>query len=185
MAELENERLMTDEEFLAKLQEWVRKTRAEAVQLVTSGTKSGAKGLSANVTSEAWVTKKGKTQRMTAGAAMRFPRYGVFVHYGVGRGWARHGGQVVRMQRIHKGDKLYYEYLKRGYSKRDISKTGIPLDEGGKGRKPVDWLDKAVRDNFPEIAEAALEWAAGATLGEIKKAIAKMTISKSKKGLKA
>ena len=62
---------------------------------------------------------------------------------------------------------------------------GIPLDGGGKGRKPVDWLDKAVRDNFPEIAEAALEWAAGATLGEIKKAIAAMAISKSKKGLKA
>ena len=183
MAELENERLMTDDEFLEKLRSWVSKTRTDAVQLVTTGTKSGAKVLGPNTQSHAWLVKQGKTQRMLAGASMVFPRHGVFVHYGVGRGWIRQGGKVVRMQRIHKGDALYYEHLKRGDSKKDIRQMAIPIDSGGKGRKPVDWIDKAVRDNFPEIAEAAMEWAAGATLGEIKKAIAKMSISKSKKGL--
>ena len=152
---------MTDPEFLSRLQSWIARTRSSSVQILATGTKSGAHHLAPATNAEAWMTKQGRTDRMLAGAAMRFPRYGVFVHYGVGRGWTRQGGTVVRGWKT---------------PVREITPTP-------QGRKPVDWLDKAIRSNFAEVAEIALDWAATATLSEIKKSVSKLTIEKTTKGM--
>ena len=53
-----------------------------------------------------------------------FPRHGVFVHKGVGRGWQMQGGKVVRV------------------SKGEITKD----------RKPKDWLNSEIEKRLPKLA---------------------------------
>ena len=62
---------------------------------------------------------------ISEGAGFRIQRHGVFVHYGVGRGYKREGGVVRRVAK---------------------SKPSGPL------RKPEDWFNPVINQNAPELA---------------------------------
>lgn len=62
---------------------------------------------------------------VTDGCSFRFERHGVFVHYGVGRGYQMQGGMVVR-----------------------TAKT----PSTGNDRQPVDWFNAIIDANTPELA---------------------------------
>lgn len=69
-----------------------------------------------------------------------FPRHGVFVHKGVGRGWQMQGGKVVR---VAKG-----EY--RGE------------------REPKDWLNSEIEKRLPKLADDIVEIKADAVVNATK-----------------
>lgn len=66
----------------------------------------------------------------------QFPRHGVFVHKGVGRGWKMQGGKVVRVA------------------------TGEFRGE----REPKDWLNSEIEKRLPKLADDVVELKADAVV---------------------
>ena len=155
MADLEKERLMTDEEFRKKLEEWSQKIHHGAVQIITSETKAFSGGLR-GITEDTVVRNEGDQTRSYARVRFRFPRHGAYVHYGVGRGWIREGGTVVR-----------------GWRPPVKQITPTP-----KGRQAVDFLDRNIKANSQEFIDLAMTWTEDRALNAIRKELRKMTFSK-------
>lgn len=80
----------------------------------------------------------------------QFPRHGVFVHYGVGRGYVRRGNAVVRTART----------------------------AGSFRRAPVDWFDVEIREGLPKLAEIAQEFYGDWALDDMLSKIEKFTIQR-------
>lgn len=81
----------------------------------------------------------------------QFPRHGVFVHYGVGRGYVRESGTVTRSSRS-----------------RSI----------GINRRANDWFDVEIRDNMEELAVIAQEFYGDWALEDMLSKIEKFTIQR-------
>lgn len=81
----------------------------------------------------------------------QFPRHGVFIHYGVGRGYMREGGAVVKVSR---------------------SRTQ------GINRRPNDWFDVEIRNNMEDLAEIAQEFYGDWALDDMLSKIEKFTIQR-------
>jgi len=74
----------------------------------------------------------------------QFERHGIFVHYGVGRGYIKTGNSVVRG---------YITKLKRKKAVKHISPQG-----GGMNRHPVDWFDVEIRTGLKGLADITQEF---------------------------
>lgn len=158
MAELENERLMTDDDFRQKLEVWSNKIHRGAVQVITAETIAYTGSL-LGITQDTVVRNEGEQIRSYARVRFRFPRHGAFVHYGVGRGWIRQSGTVVRGWR---------------HPVKVVSPTA-------KGRKAVDFLDRHIQANANEFIDLAMEWTQDRALSAIRKELRKMTLTKKLK----
>lgn len=112
--------------------------------------------------------------------AFAFPRYGVFVHYGVGRGWVRHGGSVVRGSRVKKNTDLWHQLRKRGYTTKEMTST-VMASNKVRGRHPLNWLDKVIMARINNLADMAAEYAGDYARDELLKNFRKMKINKKKK----
>jgi hypothetical protein len=86
----------------------------------------------------------------------QFPRHGVFVHYGVGRGYARVGNSVVK-----------------------VSRTGESA-RGGIKRTPKDWFDVEIRSGLRDLAIIAQEYYGDWALDDMLQKMEKFTIQKRK-----
>lgn len=155
MAELENERLMTDDDFRQKLEVWSNKIHRGAVQVITAETIAYTGSL-LGITQDTVVRNEGEQIRSYARVRFRFPRHGAFVHYGVGRGWIRQSGTVVRGWQ---------------HPVKVVSPTT-------KGRKAVDFLDRHIQANANEFISLAMEWTQDRALSAIRKALRNMTLTK-------
>ena len=102
-------------------------------------------------------------------------KYGVFVHYGVGRGWIRQGGTLVRGSRVKKGSVLEAQLKQRGYNSKDIKKYVVPAS-GGKGRHPVDWFDSVLRAEIQELADIAGEFYGDKAMERLEEMLSRMTL---------
>ena len=140
---------MTEEEFEKLLLSWGEMVRND-MRLRLGATHSSG-DLAKNIKVSVGESQKTSTKY----AAFNFNRYGVFVAYGVGRGWIRKGGQTVRGMKVKKGSELAEQLKKRGYSNRDIRSY---VTGGGKPRKPVDWFDSVLMDNVEMLADLASEY---------------------------
>jgi len=92
-----------------------------------------------------------KTEDISSRIKYQFPRHGVFVHYGVGRGYIRRGNTVTRSPR---------------------SRTT------GFNRQPDDWFDVEIRDNMPALATIAQEFYGDWALDDMLSKIEKFTIQR-------
>ena len=110
-----------------------------------------------------------------------FRRYGVFVAYGVGRGWIRQGGAVVRGSRVKKGSDLEKQLRSKGYSRKDISSYVVGGSSSSEGRKPVDWFDSVLLSHMEELAAIAQEYYGEYCLEEIGNMFNRATIQKNYK----
>lgn len=128
-------KLITAEEFNIKVRSWTFRTRTKIVNNapVSDGElspKRETKRLSVSIDSS---TKKygieiGKIR-------FGFERHGVFVHYGVGRGYIRQGNTVIR-----------------GSKKNErVRSTGFH-------RKPNDWFDIEIKRGFNDLANITQEY---------------------------
>lgn len=75
------------------------------------------------------------------------PRHGVFVHYGVGRGWIRQGNSIVRGSLTASAKRS-----------KQRNRRVILLSAGGEGRKPVDWFDVEIKRGIRQLADHVQEY---------------------------
>ena len=169
-------KLMTVDEFNRGVKAWgdaVRQASRGALSMLTkvySGRLRGSLKSKVN---------KGNDDGVAKAIAFRFERYGVFVSYGVGRGWVREGGVVVRAQRVKKDTPLYNEYLKRGYRKSDMPKY-LDIQRSGKGRQPKDWLDSVIEKHIGGLADLAGEYYGDASMRQVLEEFDRIKINKKK-----
>jgi len=81
-----------------------------------------------------------------------FVRHGVFLHKGVGRGYAMSGGKVIRVS----GSKdigYWKEYaLKKNREMQPKVLRGYTME-----RRPVEWFNPVVKDNIEQLADMVTE----------------------------
>lgn len=73
----------------------------------------------------------------------KFPREGVYIHYGVGRGYNRIGGQMVRTAK---------------FAPRDPDKI----------RRPKDWFNPIVRSKLPELDKVVENYGDGLVVNSMR-----------------
>ena len=166
---------MTKEEYEARLVEIGARMRAEMASRIKGGT-HGSGYASKNIR----VQVKENNHTSSHWIGFKFPKYGVFVHYGVGRGWVRQGGTVVRGAKVKKGSTAEALLKQRGYQKKDIAqyvmKTEIKTDAKSKGRKAVDWFDKVLKSYTDELAKLCTEYYGDYSVEQLSEMIDRMKI---------
>lgn len=119
--------------------------------------------------------------------AFRFPRHGVFRHYGAGRGWVIVNGRPVRGERIlslreiqeKRANATAQAMLKRGDSLREVRRTKVTYDRLSKAvRTPLDWLDGHITARMEALADMAVEYYGDHALRNVLKEIDKAKIVK-------
>lgn len=173
--------LIDKDEFNAKVQRWssqVQLTAKSNLQIKTHGDGD----LEDSVSSDLGDTQKYAVNRI----AFSFKRYGVFVHYGVGNGYIRQGGMVVRGYRVMQGTKvrkkmtpLYRTLWKKGYSRKEISKYKVIVRETFSKRIPLDWFDSVVERSISGLADLTGEYYGDRALRSVIEKKNKIKISKS------
>ncbi len=128
--------LLSVDEFNRKVKSWTLRTRSRFKSNAPVGTGKdsttrAAKKLSMSIHSRT-KSKQGPIYKI----GFQFERHGVFVHYGVGRGYIRQGGAVVRGS--HKNEKV-------------DRTTGFK-------RRPNDWFDVEVRRGMKELADITQQY---------------------------
>ena len=160
---------MTAAEFNVQVRRWADEVKAMAQATLATNTHGTGHLLDFIA---AFVDKRKNAQEDGDEAAYKvkfgFDRYGVFRAYGVGRGWVRVNGVLVRGFRalsekeIREKKQNVYSYLlfKRGYSHRDIKKYKFISREKGTGkvRTPLDWLDQHINRRSNELADYVQEY---------------------------
>jgi len=173
MAEVEP-RLMTVEEFNAKVSEWGKRVKQESHGALSALTKVYSGNLRGKLKDR---LATGRDDGIAKWVGFRFEKYGVFVAYGVGRGWMRQGGSVIRARRVKEGTEEYEHHKKRGYAKKDIRNVRVAMD-GGKGRKPKDWLDGVIERHVEELAGLAGEFFGDRSMKQVLETYERMKIKK-------
>jgi hypothetical protein len=86
-----------------------------------------------------------------------FPYHGIALHFGVGRGYVRQGGTVVRK-----------------YSgKKTPSRTSSAIK-----RKPVNWLDSVIEREKDSLADLALKYYGDSAMRQVLETYDRLAISK-------
>ena len=169
---------MTESEYELQLNQWAIEAKSQMSGILKSGTHGkgySAKSLKVQV----------RDNRKTGGhwIGFKFPKYGVFVHYGVGRGWVRQGGTVVRGSRVKKNSELWHQLRKRGYQTKEIGKYATStknISKAGKERKPLDWFDSVLKARINELADIATEYYGDYSVEKLGEMLERMTIKKGK-----
>lgn len=189
--ETPKDNLMTVEQFNAKMLAWGNKVVAQAKSTVNAKTHSGAprykdSKLNVKLVDSLAVKTSKDDLGVTKWISFRFNRSGVFLAYGVGRGWVREGGFVVRGSRTHEGDAIWQHLRQNGYSNKDIRSYVVRVPEEKKRqntRNPLDWLDKAILDNIEEVANVNGDFFGDRAAKKILDQFDKMTITKNYSGI--
>lgn len=164
--------LITAAEFNAQVRRWASEIKALAQATLATGT-HGTGRLRDQLAAFVDTTKHvGNGQHAGEEAAYKvkfgFDRYGVFRAYGVGRGWVRVGGVLVRGFRArsereirNKTWNFYTTELKRtGHSLREINTHKFLSRDNGKltVRTPLDWIDQHITKRIDELATYVQEF---------------------------
>lgn len=143
--------LITPEQFNFKVRGWTISVRQRMAGNVPKSTGPDSKFRTEPKLAASLTHRISKTDDITSRIKYQFERHGVFVHYGVGRGYIRRGGTVVRSSR---------------------SRTA------GFNRVPDDWFDVEIRNNMEELAEIAQEFYGDWALEDMLSKIEKFTIQR-------
>lgn len=182
-----DERLMTVGEFNQKVTEWAHRIKSVAKATLSGGTHSSG-------TLEQYLTDfVNLDKKYGTGAAYSikfwFERYGVFRHYGAGRGWVVDDGILKRGYRVRsyreiqlkQWNEMTAALFKRGYTKSEINQAKVVNHRTvlkGKDRKPLNWIDQHLEAGAAQLADIAQEFYADMTLDKMLEEIRKMKIEK-------
>lgn len=144
--------LITSDQFNDKVRGWTISTRSRMKKNapVFAGEDSGFRTEPKLAASLTYRIRKNE-ENVSSLLKFQFPRHGVFVHYGVGRGYIRQGNTVIRSSRSRT--------------------TGI-------NRHPDDWFDVEIRERLPELAEITQEFYGDWALDDMLSKIEKFTIQR-------
>lgn len=155
---------MTEAEYDARLREWSMNVHMSARSALVIGTHATGH-LAESIHHFVDRMKDGDGRHI----AFRFDRYGVFRHYGAGKGWVIVNGVPVPGYRIvpmklrygNKNMKLWnsqaQRMLQKGYSAADVRNAkNVFLDsKSGRKREPLDWLDGRIQAGVEELGDIA------------------------------
>ncbi len=185
-------KLLTAAEFNAQVRRWADEIKMMAQASLTAGT-HGTGRLRDQLAAFVDTTKHaGNGEHAGEEAAYKvkfdFDRYGVFRAYGVGRGWVRMGGVLVRGFRArsdteirNKSWNFYTTELKRkGHSLREINTYKFLSKDNGKltVRTPLDWIDQHITRRIDELANYVQEFYGDEALRQMLKQFDKIKIVK-------
>ena len=164
---------MTKEEFESPHHYWASNAAAEMRAKISGGTHG-----SGHLEKKLKYDVKESRNESNHFIGVKVKQYGVFVHYGVGRGWVRQGNTVVRGSRVKKGSDMEAHLKSKGYSRRDIKVYGVVGSGSGRERKPVDWFDSVLKRHMEELASIAQEYYGDYSQEKLAEMIDRMTIGK-------
>lgn len=122
--------------------------------------------------------------------AFKFKQYGVFVHYGVGRGYTRINGVVVRgynlynrKKRTYRNEAIRTALVKKGYSDAEIKKQKYRTEIGTFTvlRRSVDFIDGVIDKHITELADISGEYYGDKAFKKILDTFGKLKIQKNGK----
>ena len=145
-------KLITTQEFNEKVRGWTVSVRSRMARNAPkyTGVESSKRVDPKLAASLSYRIRKDR-EDISSRIKYQFPRHGVFIHYGVGRGYMREGGAVVKVSR---------------------SRTQ------GINRRPNDWFDVEIRNNMEDLAEIAQEFYGDWALEDMLSKIEKFTIQR-------
>ena len=181
----EEPKLMTEAEFNAAVKAWASGVRMSSSRNLDSMVKHDEKDWK-NRTSKHLKQSLSASFKVNTGIVQRirfqFERHGVFLHYGVGRGYVRVGNSIVRGRRLQEFE--HARMMQKGYQKKELKNYKV-LEKNSSGqveRKPVDWIDVEIRTGLKTLANVAQEFYGDVAMKRILDQMDKATITKKKNG---
>lgn len=169
-----NPKLLTTQEFNKSVREWadtvIYNIRRDRRKNESSG------NLMMSLERKEYIQKRDKTIH---GIAFRFERYGVFLHYGVGRGYIRENGVLKRGARLDQNKWMVSKMRQKGYRESEIKKMKITYDKMGLNRSPENWIDWFIRSHMKDLAEISGEYFADNAFKKVLGLIGNSTIDKN------
>ena len=136
-------KLINEGEFNEKAQAWAIKLKRNFKSNIKSGAKNSRGILEKSITSSL-SKRQGVLNRISFG----FYRYGVFVAYGVGRGYIHTSAGVVRGRRTEQYHKKH----------RQDKSMFVAYGSGAVKREPIDFFNSELDKNIDELADLITEY---------------------------
>lgn len=133
-------KLITEDQFNESVRNWTVVTRRKMRTNIQSDTKQDSKewkGRKSKKLSQSIFYRFRKQFGSISSIRYSFERHGVFLHYGVGRGYKKMGNSIYRVKKRKSGN---YEV------------------NGDIKRKQIDWFDVEIRTGLSKLAYAAQEY---------------------------
>ncbi len=151
-------REITTEEYNEKISSWSAATgtklRASIQRLTSKGKGDLLRSLRA---------KNYKYYGEIDRVAYNFQRHGIFLHKGVGRGYAMVGGKVVRIS-----GSLQNTFWKEYAKLKNKSLSPKVLSDTPSMRKAVEWFNPVINDNIDKLADLVAEMRADQSVSATK-----------------
>ena len=186
MSMAQNDNLMTAQQFNDKMQAWGDKVVSQAKAVVNAKTHSGAPKFKDAAKNKKLVdTLKASVKLGDDGIAkwigFKFIKTGVWLPYGVGRGWVMQDGKLVQGSRVKKDSDIYRQLKKKGYSSKELKKYVVRRDAKSNviPRSPVDWLDAVIENNMQEVADINGEFFGDSAVAKVLSQLDRITIKKN------
>lgn len=144
---------MTAEEFNERVRAWGETVRSRSLGTLVAETQTYSGNLRSRLKA---ATDMDRGDGLAHAVAFKFLRYGVFVAYGVGNGYIRQGGRVVR-------------------GSHDPNRIVTP---GPIRRRPVDWLDNNIEPQIQGLADIAADYYGDNAARDVLEQIGRVTIAK-------
>lgn len=144
---------MSASEFNQRVKVWGETVRSRSLGTLVAETNVYSGELRSRLKS---ATNTARDDGLAHAVAFKFLRYGVFVAYGVGNGYIRQGGRVVR-------------------GSHDPNRNVKP---GPIRRRPVDWLDCNIEQQIQGLADIAADYYGDNAARDVLEQIDRVTIAK-------
>lgn len=185
MAEENKSKLVSAPEFRKNVEGWMDSIISLSRSILSYKTK-GTDELNRSLEKKTRYAEGGTEDEINR-IAFKFKQYGVFVHYGVGRGYTRINGVVVRGYNLYNRKKrpwrsadIRQALIKKGYSNKEIQGYKIPFINGSFSvlRKPVDFIDGVINQHITELADISGEYYGDKAFKKILETFNKLKIQK-------
>jgi hypothetical protein len=141
MPTTQTDNAMTVEDFNRKVKDWTNQVRRKALRRLQDATTGKASGEGERSLKPSLKYDFGEVYS----TGFKFNYYLVFLHYGVGRGYIRQNGTVVRG---HKDSRFKNKFGRMAYRN----------DTRPIARRPTDWIDVEIREGIDRLADIAQEY---------------------------
>ena len=155
---------MTEAEFEKSLKQWSVKIKRRAIANIHSKTETKDpeyKNLKDSISNSVR-----KNYGEVSSVGFGFEPQGIYLHYGVGRGYTRVGGKV-EIQR-----KKFKQVKNKKTGKIYLYKNKL------RDRKPHDWLDVEIRTGIKELANDVQEYHGDRSMQKLLEMVERMTIER-------
>lgn len=164
----QTEPAITVEQFNKQIKDWTFQVRGRARSRLQQATTGESSGKGQRTISPSFKSAYGEVYS----TGFKFAYYLVFIHYGVGRGYIRKNGTVIRGHRDNDKYRLYRG--KPAKSWKDYTSDHRPVMRTG-----FDWLDIEVRKNIERLADIAAAYHGDKAAESVMKQANKLLIDKT------